>query len=333
VSDPVASAAATTVREHRHVVPRRWTLHGLNNGLIFSATCRGVATLPRSVSYGIGRVGTWLAWRLMDRTREAIADNLRAVLPQATERELHMLALRTLRSYACDVIDFLKSLEASAEEARDMFRFRPHDEQLFRGLLEQKRGIILVTGHYGNWEIGSVFTRRVLDLPLTVLAMSEANADVNRIRREIRDRLQADTIEVRQSLDTALKIRRRLSENHMVAMLMDRHLGNDRVEVSMFGRRAWFLRTPAMMGYLTGAPLVPCFIERVGPGRFQVQSGEVILVARDIPRDLAISQAAQRFADQLSVRVASHPHHWYHFYPYWKAQADDYEALGSRSGN
>ena len=105
--------------------------------------------------------------------------------------------------------------------------------------------------------------RRVLHLPLTIVAMAEASAEVNRIRREIRDGLGVDTIEVRQSLDTALQIRRRLADNRIVAMLMDRHLGRDRVEVTLLGRPAWFLRTPALMGYLTGAPLMPCFIERI----------------------------------------------------------------------
>ena len=78
--------------------------------------------------------------------------------------------------------------------------------------------------------------RRVFDLPLTIVAMAEASEEVNRIRREIRDRLGTDTIEVRKSLDTALQIRRRLADNRIVAMLMDRHLGRDRVEVSFLGR-------------------------------------------------------------------------------------------------
>ena len=89
---------------------------------------------------------------------------------------------------------------------------------------------------------------------------------MNRLRREIRDRLGVDTIEVRQSLDTALQIRRRLADNRVVAMLMDRHLGRDRVAVQFLGRAAWFLKTPALMGFMTGAPLVPCFIERTAPG-------------------------------------------------------------------
>ena len=156
--------------------------------------------------------------------------------------------------------------------------------------------------------------------------MAEASPEVNRIRHEIRERLGVDTIEVRQSLDTALQIRRRLADNQIVAMLMDRHLGRDRVEVTLLGRPAWFLRTPALMGYLTGAPLMPCFIERASPGRFTVHLGEPIRVSRDLPRDEAIQRAAQQFADQLAARVRQHPEHWYHFYRYWDAQRDSYRA-------
>ena len=72
--------------DRRDAMPRRWTLHGLNNGAIFGATYRGVGVLPRAVSYAIGHVGTWLAWRLMRETREAIADNLRAIFPDESRR-------------------------------------------------------------------------------------------------------------------------------------------------------------------------------------------------------------------------------------------------------
>ena len=315
------------VAERSGPLPRRWTLHGLNNGLIFSATCRGVAVLPPSVSYAIGHAGTWLAWRLMDRTRAAVADNLRALRPDGTDGDLEREALKTLRAYAKDVIDFLRSLEASDAEIDRLFAVRAQDGQLFRDLLAQNRGIILVAGHYGNWEIGSVFMRRVMDLPLTVVAMAEASPEVNRIRHRIRDSLGTDTIEVRKSLDTALQIRRRLGDNRIVAMLMDRHMGRDRVEVSFLGRRAWFLQTPALMGYLTGAPLVPCFIERIGRSRFSVQPGDPIIVARDVPREDAVRRAAQQFADQLGDRIRQRPHQWYQFYPYWTTQEEGYDSL------
>lgn len=313
--------------ERSGTAPRRWTLHGLNNGWIFSATVRGVSFLPRSVSYALGHLGAWATWRGSAPTREAVADNLRALFPDEPEAQLQRRSLDTLRAYTRDIIDFLRALDVPADRARELFDAREEDRKLFVDLLAQQRGIILVTGHYGNWEIGSVFMKHVFKFPLTVVAMAEANEEVNRIRHGIRQSLETDTIEVRKSLDTALQIRRRLADNRIVAMLMDRHMGRDRVEVTMLGRKVSMLRTPALMAYMTGAPLLPCFIERLGRARFSVRPGEPIFVSRELPREEALREAAQRFADQLGARIREQPNSWYTFYPYWKAQTDDYDAL------
>jgi KDO2-lipid IV(A) lauroyltransferase len=312
----------------RTLEPRRWTLHGLNNGAIFRATCAGVRWLPRAASYAIGDSGTWLASRLMPATRAAIGDNLRAVFPEDSPAALERRARRTLQVYARDTIDFVRALSLGEERATALFDLPPEYLPRFNQVLAQGRGAILVTGHYGNWEIGSVLMSRVLHLPLAIVAMAEASAEVNRLRRQIRDLLGVDTIEVRQSIHTALEIRRRLSRNGVVAMLMDRHLGRDRVQVTLLGRPAWFLRSPALMGYLSGAPLMPCFIQRTeSHPAFCVTLGDPIVVATDRPRDEAIQQAAQQFADQLSARIRHHPEYWYHFYRYWDAQQDSYEGL------
>lgn len=310
------------------MVPRRWTLHGLNNGLIFTATYHGVRALPRAVSYAIGRVVTWLAWRCMTSTRQAIADNLAALFPHESRGSLERRSLETFRSYALDAIDFLRALGAPHGDPRQMFDIVDEHRQVFENLLARGRGIVLITGHYGNWEVGSLLIRRALDLPLTIVAMAEADPTVNRIRLAIRDTLGADTIEVRQTLDTALQIRRCLADNRIVAMLVDRHFGKDRVPVTMFGRRAWLLRTPLLMALVSGAPLLPCSIERIGPGRFKARPGRPVFVAADIPRDEAINLAAQQIADALAAPVREHPEFWYHFYRYWDAQRDDYSGLG-----
>ena len=169
--------------------------------------------------------------------------------------------------------------------------------------------------------------RDALQLPLTVVAMSEASREVNDARRQIREALGVETLEVRQTLETALHLRRQLAANRIIAMLVDRHLGRDRVTVKFLGRDASFLRTPALLAYMTGAPIVPCFIERVGPGRFLAQPGTPIRVSREGPRDEAIQAATQKIADAVAVKVREHPEYWYHFYRYWDAQRDSYDGL------
>jgi KDO2-lipid IV(A) lauroyltransferase len=307
-------------------VPRRWTLHGLNNGLIFSATRKGVSFLPRSVSYAIGHVGTWIAWRTMASSRAAIADNLAALFPGESRGQLERRALDTFRSYARDVIDFLRALSASDSEAEELFHIAEPYLALFDGLRAEGRGIILVSGHFGNWEVGGVLFR-MLRLPLSVVAMTEADPRVNQARREIRDQIGARTIETRQSLDTALQIRRQLAENNVVAMLIDRHYAKDRVAVTLFGRQTWFLRLPFVMAHATGAPILPCTVERISPGHFEIAPSDPVHVRTDVPRDEAIAAAAQTVASSIEQRIRARPELWYTFYRYWDAQRDTYDGL------
>ena len=73
---------------------------------------------------------------------------------------------------------FLRSLRACRQPRREaLFDYRPEHAQLFVICWRRGRGIILVSGHYGNWELGGVVMRRVFKLPLTIVAMAEASDD------------------------------------------------------------------------------------------------------------------------------------------------------------
>jgi KDO2-lipid IV(A) lauroyltransferase len=101
-------------------------------------------------------------------------------------------------------------------------------------------------------------------------------------------------------------------------MLLDRHLGRDRIEVRFFGQPTAFLRTPAMISSLSRAPLLPAFMIRQADGRFVGMLGEPIVVDATRPTELAIQEATQAFALQLEDQIRAHPHLWYQFYPYWR---------------
>jgi lauroyl/myristoyl acyltransferase len=325
-SPPVSQSSSTpppadpSVVQTREPVQSAWTRHVLNSGLIYRWTYSGVSMLPRSVSYGIAHVSTWLSYRLMRETTDAVVENLRVVLPDADERMLQRLALETYRSYARDVVDFIRSLTRDQEEVRAMFEFATATARpMIDNMLAQGKGILTVAGHFGNWEIGAVMLR-AFGYPLTVLTMAHAADEANRMRQAVRDRLGVETLEVRQSMDTALQIRRQLANGRIIAILMDRYVDRDRVPVTFFGRRAYFLRTPALLGYMTGAPLFPVAIVRKGPGSFRVIPSEPIYVSREGNRDEEVARASQTFATRLEGLIRETPQCWYQFYPYWAAQ-------------
>jgi len=314
----MATAGSGSTPSSRHADRVRWHLHGLNTGTIFTLTRLGVTHLPRVFSCGIGHVGTWVAFHLMGRATTALIDNLRVVCPHLSEQELRRLALRTYRSYAVEVIDFIKSVSTDRGELSSWLS----PATAFAHAQPNGNGVILVTGHLGNIELGGVLIRAVLDRPITAVLVPEPDPQVNEQRRRMRDSLGIETLEVGLAVDTALRIRRLLSENRTIAVIADRPFGRDCVEVEFFGRRTAFLRTPALMGWLSGAPLVPAFILRQPDGRYVGIALEPIHVLRHGDREANVRAAIQSFATALEGVVRQHPHCWYHFYPYWGSDGD-----------
>jgi KDO2-lipid IV(A) lauroyltransferase len=290
----------------------------LNNEWILGATYAGVSRLPTWLTYRIGHVGTWIAYRLQATGTNALVENFRGIFPDRSDAELRRLALRTYRSYARDVIDFIRSLEQPTEVIRR--RVSRLDTSAFEEALGRGRGAIALSGHFGNWELAGVLLRRFTTYPLTVVAMREPDAEVSRLRHRLRAKLGIETIEVRQHLETAITIRRLLQQNRVVGMLLDRHLGKDYAEVRFFGRPAFFLRTPAMLAFFSGAPLVPSFVYRDEQDRLVVECGPAIDVPRTGDRDENIRAATQAVATVIERQIRARPHYWYQFYPFWASQ-------------
>ena len=292
----------------------RWHLHGINTGPIFGLTHWGVSHIPRWMSYGIGNAGTWLAFHLMKEATSALIGNLRVAMPHLNESDLRALALRTYRSYVRETIDFIRSLSLSREKLSAWLAPLNTFDRVDRS---GGNGLLFLTGHLGNIELGAVILRAIYDYPLAVVLMPEQDPRVNARRVRMRASLGIETIEVRREMETALRIRRILSEDRAVAMIADRPLGRNRVEVQFFGRPTSFLRAPALMSYLTGAPLIPAFILRQPDGRYGGLALDPIHVSRDGDRDANVQAAMQQFATALEGLVREYPHLWYHFYPYW----------------
>lgn len=296
----------------------RWHPRGLNNAGIMHATYYGVSYLPAWLTRGMGWIGTWIAYHLMRGGTRALVGNFAVMFPELDEPARRALALRTYRSYAHDVIDFIRSLRLSPSGTRRLVgRF---DTATLERAMADGRGAILLSGHFGNWELGGLLLRRLTPYALSVVAHAEPSRSVTDLRQDIRQTLGIRTVEVRQQLETALDIRARLQKNEIVAMLLDRHLGKDRVDVSFFGRSTRFLRTPAVLAAFSGAPLVPCFVYRDEHG-VAVECGPVITVDATGDRDAAIRSAIQRVAALIEDHVRRRPYCWYQFYRFWPAEA------------
>src|SRR5258708_2467693 len=174
----------------------RWHAGVFNTGLIVGLTYYLVTRLPRAGSYAIGYAATWLAYQLMRDGTGALVDNLRVVRPDATERELRRLALLTYRSYARDTADFIRSLAMNRSDFEPLMI--SIDRRRLDDLCAEGRGVVIIGGHFGNWELGGVALRLLHGYPVTVVGKAEASPVVGAIRRRMRESLGIETLEIGQ---------------------------------------------------------------------------------------------------------------------------------------
>ena len=279
--------------------------------------------LSRPSSYKIGySLGKWiprgvlfvLADLLADATHRRNAEparnlraNLRSAFPEWSEREVENLSKRIFRNFARNLVDYGR-FDTFTDEALD--RLLPSVQHLH--FLEESfakgRGVILVTGHIGNWELGALFFARH-GFKINVVTIPEGRERIDSIRGAYRMRQDIRTIVVDGSPFSSLEIVAALRRGEIVAMLVDRWEGTDGVPAKFFGEDRRFPRGPFVLSRATGAPILPAFI---------VRDGSIYRGVIDPPFFMDASgdePGALRMSESLERMIRTFPDQWYNFTP------------------
>lgn len=233
------------------------------------------------------------------------SEKLRA-MSRSVYRQLGRTAVEHARLLAGRTADLRDRLDISGEE---------HIARARKG----GRGVILVTGHFGYWELLGA-TVAILGHPITVVAKKLHNPAVDHLVHAGRERLGMAVA----TMDKApAAVFRALRRNECVGLLADQDAGAGGVFVDFLGTRASTYQGPALFALRTGAPVVPCFIIRSGPERHRVcfESPIEAIPTGDEPADVA--RTTQAYTDVLARYVMDYPDHWFWVHRRWKTPAPD----------
>jgi predicted LPLAT superfamily acyltransferase len=188
-------------------------------------------------------------------------------------------------------------------------------------LLEQKRGAIFVTAHFGNIELCRKLSERYTGMRLAVLAHSENTARFNRLLKERDPNAATDLIQVTDiGIDTAFVLAQRVAAGDFVVLTGDRVPveGSAAVRVPFLGHEASFPISPYILAATLQCPLIAVFGVRHHDG-FAVtlrSLAESIALPRRTRETAAIPYAAA-FAKLLEAECVKAPFQWSNFYPFW----------------
>jgi lauroyl/myristoyl acyltransferase len=279
---------------------------------IFQAAHFCIRILPRPISQwiaaGIGRAAYWLN----PQARAALRENL-ARVTGASGRLLDRVCLRNFTNFLQMLADYLYAAGAEREKITSLMG-NSRGLEHFHAARALGKGVLVVTGHLGNWELGGVLLA-LHDLPVTVVTLEEPSSELTRWRDAYRRRLGIKTITVGNDPFAFVAMVQALKNNECLAMLIDRPYGGSGTPVDFFGQRTCFSTAPALLWQHTGAAVVPAFVVREN-GRY-VSFAEAPVQLAPADRRAGLEENTQRLATAFEETIRRYPDQWYNYVPIW----------------
>lgn len=172
--------------------------------------------------------------------------------------------------------------------------------------LSQKKGAIVLSIHFGNWEWAGIGIS-LCGYPTNFLVREHKNRWTNKLFFRIRKKMGVKVIFLKQ-LKEAIKALRR---NEVLTILADENIEMG-VEVDFFSHRISIPAGPFKIARSTGAMIVPCFSIR-SKERKEYQRGIIefpFRVEKKDPEEDSIKEAADRFIRIVQDYLYHYPDHW-----------------------
>ncbi|MEO6847315.1 MAG: lysophospholipid acyltransferase family protein [Chthoniobacterales bacterium] len=177
------------------------------------------------------------------------------------------------------------------------------------------QGAILVTGHFGFFELGSLHLSE-MGYQVAVVTLPEPRQNLTSWRTEFRSRWGAETIEIGDDLFSALKVVHSLQEGKLTAMLVDRPFGARAIPIDLPNGKALFSPSPAIVAFASGRPVVPVIVTKMPNQNYVIEALGCIYPER-LPegREASIEVMTKKIAAILVAKIAQHPKQWFQFVP------------------
>lgn len=255
----------------------------------------------------LSRLLSWFLFRFWSHRRAVAVHNIRFALG-LSERESLEFARRAFHHTVLTALEFIK-MGQDPQGALERVSVSGLAES--QRVLQEGRGLIIVTGHLGNFELMGAALAHYL--PLWVIARPQSPL-VWHLVRGIREKVGMRVIEKFGSLRTALSVLRR---GQVLGILSDQHAGTDpgSTTVTFFGRKASVYTTPALLAARAQAGLVFGFSHRIKGGRHQVHLRPPLWV-----RPSQVEEVTRLFCQELEKEILKAPEQWWWLHDRWKGE-------------
>lgn len=276
--------------------------------------------LPRAAAI---RISTWIllfVLKVLTKLRKTGLRNLEIAFPEKTIAERETILRGTFENLGRVLGDLSQVHKYSREKMAEIFEFElaTESERIENLHISEGQGVLLTTGHLGNWEILALGIS-ALYKPITFIARPLDNRMIDEMLTRRRARFGNRSITKRNSLMGAIKL---LREGELLGILSDVNAGyNDGVFVPFFGTPACTSIGPALMALRSNSLIFPVFSiwDRIKK-RYVFVHGDVIEPANTGNKDRDLLETTIAITHEIEKMIRAYPDQWMWIHRRWKTR-------------
>ena len=283
-----------------------------------------LGVISRSLSRkGRGRFGEIIGdiLRLASSGRKNITlENIAKSFPEK-DRTWHISVMKdSYRNLGITLAELLALPSFEENDIREMIKYE--NAELINEIYSRGKGLMLLSGHYGNWELLAYSAGLYSQIPITIIVKPQKNKYADELLNKYRTQAGNEVISMYHSARKVFKI---LRNGGALALLADQSASKeDDIFIEFFGRKASTFQSPAFLALKLDVPIIMGFAVRQPDYTYRVRLQEIRHDDLD-PDEEGIKELSRRHVKMLENAIREHPGLWAWQHRRWKHTPKDQE--------
>lgn len=279
--------------------------------LLYLIAWKVIGVLPEKSAYNLANLISDQIYNKNGTGVKRLRSNYQRVEPNISELQLDKLTKDGMRSYLRYWFDtFRLNKWSKSRIIETTFVVR---ENLLRDPVESKKGCIIALPHAGNWDHAAAYFCST-GIPLTAVVEKLKPEAIFKKFLAYRQSIGIEAISHKEK--TIPILMDRLNQGKLIALVADRDMSRNGIEVNFLGGIAKMPAGPAILALKTGSPLITAYIRYLYNG-IEITFDETIKLPVTGSEEEQIKIVTQSMADNFALRIKYSPVDWHMLQRIW----------------
>lgn len=271
-------------------------------------------TLSDKRAYKFGGFLGRSACRIIKSRRIVAFENLKHALGKdLSDEKINEIIIGVFENIGRTLIEFSRFKKIGPDKMRRLMK--PAGLEILEKVKKEGKGAIIVTAHFGNWEMLNAFFT-VYGFEADGMVAIQHNQKINKMITGFRETYDIGLISVGGT--DYRKIFKALKNNRFVIIASDQHDPSESLIMDFFGRKTTVARGPALFAIKNKCPIITILNRRVDYDKFEILMSDPIYPPNtgDIENDT--NTMSRTYMDYLEKIIKQYPDQWLWTHKRWK---------------